>query len=81
MIWPLYSREERREIGLSPTLPLTWKKIHPVFNESLLTPHKQPKFPSQQQPGKQPPVIVNDAEEYEVEEILDSHMYQRKLHI
>ena len=40
-------------------LPATWKKIHPVFNEALLTPYK-------------PPVIAEGDEEYEVDEILDS---------
>ena len=68
---------EKKEghLAYCPTLPPTWKKIHPVFNESLLTPYKQPKFPSQQQPDKPPPIIVNDTEEYEVEEILDSCIY------
>ena len=42
------------------TLPPTWKKIHPVFNKSLLTPYKEPEFPSQQQPDKPPPIIVNN---------------------
>ena len=50
-----------------------------MFNEFLLTPYKQPEFPSQQQPDKPPPVIINNKEEYEVEETLDSWMYQKKL--
>ena len=28
-------------------LPVTWKKIHPVFNEALLTPYKPPIYPQQ----------------------------------
>jgi len=64
---------------LTLTLPPTWKKIHPVFNESLLTPYREPKYPSQQQPNKPPPIIVNDMEEFKVKEILDSQMYRRKL--
>ena len=52
-----------------------------VFNESLLTPYKEPEYPSQQQPDKPPPVIINDVEEFEVEEILDSRMYRRKLQL
>ena len=31
-------------------LPTTWKKIHPVFNEALLTPYKPPAYPQQQLP-------------------------------
>ena len=53
-------------------LPTTWKKIHPVFNESLLTPFVPAKFPSQKKPEPPPPIIVNNEEEYEVEELMDS---------
>ena len=60
-------------------LPPTWKKIHPVFNESLLTPFHKPQFPSQQLPEWPPPVLVNSEEEYKVKEVLDSRMHQRKL--
>jgi len=35
-------------------------------------PYKEPEYPSQQQPDKPPPIIVNDVKEFEVEEILDS---------
>ena len=61
------------------TLPPTWKKIHPIFNESLLTPFHKPQFPSQQLPEWPPPVLVNSEEEYKVKEVLDSRMHQRKL--
>ena len=60
-------------------LPTTWKKIHPVFNEALLTPYKPPTYPQQQQPQPAPPVIVEGDEEYEVDEILDSRMRNSKL--
>ena len=60
-------------------LPTTWKKIHPVFNEALLTPYIPPAFPQQQLPRPAPPVIVEGDEEYEVDEILDSQMRNSKL--
>ena len=60
-------------------LPATWKKIHPVFNEALLTPYKPPTYPQQQQPRPAPPIIVEGDEEYEVDEILDSRMRNSKL--
>ena len=60
-------------------LPTTWKKIHPVFNEALLTPYKPPSYPQQQQPWPAPPVIVEGDEEYEVDEILGSQMKNSKL--
>ena len=47
-------------------LPVTWKKIHLVFNEALLTPYK-------------PPIIIEGDKEYEVDEILDSRMRNSKL--
>ena len=60
-------------------LPATWKKIHPVFNEALLTPYKPPVYPQQQLPRPAPPIIVEGDEEYEVDEILDSRMRNSKL--
>ena len=60
-------------------LPNTWKKIHPVFNEALLTPYKPPVYPQQQLPQPAPPVIVEGDEEYKVDEILDSQMRNSKL--
>ncbi len=52
-------------------LPSTWK-IHPTFNESLLTPYTPPAFPNQEQPPPPPPDLVNGEEQYEIEEVLDS---------
>ena len=56
-----------------------WKKIHPVFNEALLTPYKPPVYPQQQLPRPVPPVIIERDEEYKVDEILDSWMRSSKL--
>ena len=52
-------------------LPPHWK-IHPRFNEKLLTPFVPPSFPNQEQPPPPPPDLVNDEEQYEIEEVLDS---------
>ena len=60
-------------------LPAMWKKIHPVFNEALLTPYRPPAYPQQQLPWPAPPVIVEGDEEYKVDEILDSQMRNSKL--
>jgi len=59
-------------------LPPTWK-IHPVFNESLLSPYTPPHFPIQQSPPPPPPEIIDGSEEFEVEEILDSRFYRNQL--
>ena len=60
-------------------LPTTWKKIHPVFNVSILKPAQPPAFASQQKPPPPPPILVDNEEEYEVDEIIDSRIHRGKL--
>ena len=52
------------------TLPAQWK-IHPVFHVDLLTPYKETVFHGVNY-TRPPPDLINDQEEYEVEQILDS---------
>ncbi|SJL19064.1 uncharacterized protein ARMOST_22671 [Armillaria ostoyae] len=52
-------------------LPPHWK-IHPRFNEKLLTPFEPPAFANQEQPPPPPPDLIDGEEEWEIEEILDS---------
>jgi hypothetical protein len=40
-----------------------------VFNEALLSPHRKPHFRIQEKVAPPPPDIVNEEEEYEVEEV------------
>ncbi|SJL16876.1 uncharacterized protein ARMOST_20406 [Armillaria ostoyae] len=47
-------------------------KIHPCFNEKLLTPYVSPTFPNQEQPPPPPPDLIKDEEQWELEEVLDS---------
>jgi len=49
-------------------LPEKWT-IHNVFNEDLLTRCNEPKFKGQHEKLAPPPTIVNEEEEYKVEEI------------
>ena len=49
-------------------LPEGWM-IHNVFNEDLLTWYVEPKFQGQHKDPAPPPVIINEEEEYEVEEV------------
>ena len=53
-----------------------WKRvgIHLTFNVKLLNPYHQLQFPSQQALPLPPPEVINDHEEYEVQEVLDSRM-------
>ncbi|SJL05370.1 uncharacterized protein ARMOST_08737 [Armillaria ostoyae] len=52
-------------------LPPHWK-IHPRFNEKLLSPFIPPAFPNQERPPPPPPDLIDGEEEWEIEEILDS---------
>src|SRR6201996_7853399 len=51
------------------TLPEQWK-IHPVFHVDLLTPYRETTFHGTNY-TRPPPDLINDEEEYEVEQILD----------
>jgi len=49
-------------------LPEEWM-IHNVFNEDLLTRYMEPMFKGQHEEPAPPPMIINEEEEYEVEEV------------
>jgi hypothetical protein len=53
-------------------------KIHPVFHISLLEPYKESSIPGRSQVPP-PPIEIGGQEEFEVSEILDSRIIQRKL--
>jgi hypothetical protein len=59
------------------SIPSTWKNIHPVFHETLLSPVKQSIFPSQVTPSPPPPDLIDDHPEYEVESILKVRKWGR----
>ncbi len=52
-------------------LPPHWK-IHPCFNEKLLTPYVPPAFPNQESLPPPPPDLIDDDEYYKIKEVLDS---------
>jgi hypothetical protein len=53
-------------------------KIYPVFHVSLLELHQPDRIPGRE-PEPLPPVIINQKEEYEVEQIIDSRLHRNKL--
>ena len=53
-------------------------KIHPVFHVSLLEPVIEDNIPGRAHELPLP-VMINNSEEYEIEQILDSRLYRRKL--
>ncbi|PFH44588.1 hypothetical protein AMATHDRAFT_11429 [Amanita thiersii Skay4041] len=65
--------EEYLHIYINNQQDNCWK-IHNTFNQLKLNPYHQPSFLNQPTPTKPPPEIVNEQEEWEVEEILDSRI-------
>ncbi|MBW0532034.1 hypothetical protein O181_071749 [Austropuccinia psidii MF-1] len=59
-------------------LPQKWKQVHPVFHVFLLKPVKQSTIPNQYQLPP-PPVLVEEKEEWEVTQVLDSKLKRGKL--
>jgi len=60
-----------KDIGLGVfelELPEEWM-IHNVFNENLLTQCMEPKFKGQHMEPAPPPTIINEEEEYKIEEV------------
>ncbi|MBW0527152.1 hypothetical protein O181_066867 [Austropuccinia psidii MF-1] len=54
-------------------LPQQWKSVHPVFHFSLLEQVKQSTIPNQHQ-FPSPPVILEEQEEWELAQVLDSKL-------
>ncbi len=52
-------------------LPMQWR-IHPMFNEALLTLYATPAFPNQEQPPPPVPELINGLEYFKVKKVLDS---------
>jgi len=65
---PFEIKEKIGEGAYRLEIPEGWV-IHNVFNEALLSPFSGPEFDSQRNEPPPPPDILNDEEEYEVEEI------------
>ncbi|MBW0471137.1 hypothetical protein O181_010852 [Austropuccinia psidii MF-1] len=59
-------------------LPLQWNSVHPVFHVSLLEPVKQSGIPNRNQ-LQPPPVLVEEQEELELAQVLDSKLKRGKL--
>src|SRR5882757_9849343 len=53
-------------------LPASWTRIHPVFNEVLLTPVDNPQFVQQIELEPLGPIDMEGELEYEVEEVVSS---------
>ncbi|MBW0472090.1 hypothetical protein O181_011805 [Austropuccinia psidii MF-1] len=58
--------------------PFQWNSVHPAFHVSLLEPIKQSSIPNQNQ-FPPSPALVEDQEEWEVTQVLDSKLKRGKL--
>ena len=52
--------------------------IHNVFNEDLLTQCVEPKFKRQHEGPAPPPMIINNEEKYEIEEVRKHRKQERE---
>ena len=62
-------------------LPSSFGQVHPVFSVTLLQPYEPDPIAECQQhhPLPLPPIVLDGVEEYEVEKILDSHLFHGKI--
>jgi len=60
-------------------LPESWKGLHPVFNESYLSPYRPSRFSQQMKPPPPPPIDIEGEPQYEVEEVRDSQRHRGHL--
>src|ERR1700689_5065038 len=56
-------------------LPISLRRLHPVFNVIKLTPAPKDPISRRIAPPPPPPELIKEEEEYEVEKILDSRMF------
>ena len=59
-------------------LPVSFGQVHPIFSVTLLCPYDDDPI-TERHPLPPPPVICDSGEEYEVEKILDSQIFCRKV--
>ncbi|MBW0586994.1 hypothetical protein O181_126709 [Austropuccinia psidii MF-1] len=59
-------------------LPSQWKSVHPVFHISLLEPVKTSTIPNRYKEPP-PPITIEEEEEWEVSQVLDSKPKRRKV--
>jgi hypothetical protein len=66
---PFKVLKKRGESAYKLKLPDTWPAIHPVINESNLSPYKPVQYHNQQKPPPPPPVDIEGELEYNVKEM------------
>jgi hypothetical protein len=69
---PFIVQEKHGKSAYQLKLPVSWNRVHPVFNVVLLTPFKEAAYAIQRPPSPPGPIFVDEHPEFEVEEILAS---------
>ena len=75
---PFMITDKINDVAYRLALPESMSKLHNVFHVSLLDPATDNPFPDRIEPPP-PPVTIDDNEEWEVAEILDSRVRHKKL--
>src|SRR5260221_6713309 len=78
MGWPLHCHKGHLP-SCYQALPLHMGEEHPVISVSIVCPYIPDEIAECPQPPQPGPIMVDDQEEYEVEEILDSRFRWGKL--
>ena len=75
---PFEILEKIGEVNYKLKLPEKYQ-IHPVFHVELLTPYHASRLIPHPPPNRPPPELIDDREEFAVEEVLDSRLFRGKL--
>jgi len=78
---PFVILEKIRQSSYRLQLPKSWNRIHPVFNEVLLSPYHPPNFATQQIPATPWTCRPRGHPEYEVEGVLASRKQGRGIQL
>src|SRR5258707_12854449 len=79
MGWPLLHHEGHLPAAIKLHLSTWEKNIHPIISISIIHPYIPDEIAECLQPLQPSPIMVDDQEEYKVEEILDSRFRWGKL--
>ncbi|MBW0467554.1 hypothetical protein O181_007269 [Austropuccinia psidii MF-1] len=78
MVGSFRNLEESQYSCLPPQASISMEIIHPVFHISLLEPVKTSTIPNRNQEPPLP-IIIEEEEEWEISQILDSKLERRKV--
>jgi len=75
---PFEIERQVRPLAYCLKLPYGMRQLHPVFNIVKLSTAPEDPILGRKPQAPLPPIVIDREEEWEVEEILDSHWHQRR---